>query len=404
MHKVLDFCFQQSIDIKKQIVLKILQKDHIHNAGALEVLLPKLVSVIQESKSKDFVKLFLDFFAKQFENNVSSFVWSGSGGDVRFKVIDKFIKNHGKVGEMLFEKTRSLLAKQDGETKKYVLLYFSLILCLYNRDGAKFAEMISFLPPFEKQEMGSFFGAIRRFAVENAVLPDIHKHIVSLYTKTCRYDTNFAHDYLHAVKVHGTDQWKYGKPAEEQGTAFAKYVFNLFNTEKGITKDEKDKEDEWAMWRDWATSKEYYKTWDGTSFSTNKLWILFGINVSNFGKTASALEKKNAWKHIGNIRKMLNGYAMQPRRYWSKIMGLPTWWDRWCKIVTLMSLVITTLVVILLIIGLFTWHSANHLSNISAPNSTKMQQNSEDNTLPNPQSDQAPKLQQPQQPPKQQSQ
>ena len=363
LQKVLDFCFQQNINFKKQIVHKVLQKDHVYDAGTLEMLLPKLVMVVQESKNNELVKMFLDFFVKQFENNVDPmFGWAD--GDTRFKVIDGFLKKYGRVGETLLQHVGRLV-KQTSEAKKYVCLYYALILCLHSRDVASYFDSIRFLPLLEKNELEQFFAQALDFIVSKSNYAAIHKHTVGLYTKTCGCNTNFANRYLHIVKKYGTDQWKYGKPAEEQGTAFAKYVFNPY-TKDGPNKDGSTKE-EWSMWFGAVSVKHYYKTLTNRAFRTNQLWTIFDIDVSSLVVSAPASEKKKTWKHISNARNMIETFAGQDGKLRVRYMDMPTLWDRWGKIVILTALVGVTFTAILLII-LSALFFSSQLSNVSTPN------------------------------------
>jgi hypothetical protein len=327
------------------------------------MLLPKLVTIVQESKNNELVKMFLDFFVKQFENNVDP-IFGWADGDMRFKVIDGFLKKYGRVGEILLQHVGRLV-KQTSEAKKYVCLYYALILCLHSRDAASYFDSIRFMPQLEKDELEQFFAQSLDFIVSKSYSATIHKHTVGLYTKTCGFNTNFAHRYLNIVKKYGTNQWKHGKPAEEQGTAFAKYVFNPF-TKDGPNKDGSTKE-EWSMWFGAVSVKHYYKTLTNRAFRTNQLWTIFDINVPNLAASASALEKKKTWEHISNARKMLETFAGQDGKLRVRYMDMPTSWDRWGKIVILAALVGGTFAVMLLII-VSTLLFSNQLSNVSTPN------------------------------------
>jgi len=336
LRAVLDFCTQQDIAIKQQLALKILQKEQIYDADTLEMLLLEFMNVIQESKSNELKKLFLDFFVRQFENSIDPLGWAD--GDCRFEVIDRFLEKCGKgIGKELLEHVDRLV-KQTGETeKKYICLGYALNLCLYSRNASRFCEEIEMLPlsKLEKHELEQFFNQALAFIISKSFSPLIHKHTVGLFTKKCGYTTSFAECYMGIVKQYGTGQWKHGKPAKEQGTAFAEYVFNDAT------------EAEWDMWLGgWPPLGDlYHKTSFGKTFFTNPLWLLFDIDKS----TQGTLGKKKNWGLLFNIHNMLKTLATsadKKKKERLKQMRFPTKWDAWSSIIKFCAIIAVSIILV----------------------------------------------------------
>ena len=313
---MLGFLMQQSDSIQQDIVLKILRKEQNYRAETLEALLPVLVKIIAKSNNGEHLKLFRNFFVKQFRNSVEPFDWEN--GDRRFKMLDRLLNDYGDVKnirKIVFDLTQHLM-KQTGECKKYVFLYYALCLS----DTASFSVSIEALPELEKDELEHFFGLALDYTVSKSTLVEIHQHTIGLFTKKSGYDAGFARRYLQLVKKSGgTEQWKAGNPAREQGTAFVQYLFRVssFN--------------EWLMW----IGKDFHvphRSLLAKSFQPNQLWTLF--DVGDLHRAASALEKKKRWEYILNIRKIFKAlmppsFSAKERKAKLRIIGLPTWWGIW---------------------------------------------------------------------------
>ena len=301
---VFDFCWKQDVAIKQDFVRKVFQKEEIFDVETLEMLLSRLVKIIREPGNNDSFRVF---FVRQCENSVvEPFGWMDSNR--RFKMIDRFLAAHDGIGKKLLEHVQGLIRQSSGR-RKYVCLYYALVLCMCQREG--FTDAIRFVPKLEKGEWEQFFYLALDFVVSKSVSAEIHQHTVGLFTKECGYDSNFSRRYLTFVRKYGgTDQWKYGRPAKEQGTSFAQYVLNDSSTE------------EWNMWLGETTP--YHETWRGKGLLKSQMWLMFDINVPLQGA-----EKKKQWECILNVRKVLETLTVPKRRYKLKVMGLPTWWDIW---------------------------------------------------------------------------
>ena len=330
IQSVFDFCFQQNAGVRLNLVKIILKKRHLFNAEVLESLFNHLMKIIAKSKNDaTLVAGFIEFFIFQFQKDVKKLVYDECTEN--FKIIDSFMKEHSNIGQKIFERVKQLIDNpSEGQIgKKNVFLYFSLVLCLYANEGTEFTDYLKFLPGMDTGEIDALYEVILHLAIAKSFNATVHKQVITLYKS---YHDGLSEDFIERYlnilnkanplipeKGYGMDQWKFGKPAEKQGTAFISYILNETSG------------DDFGTWTGFIKGTDYLKARTGYKIVKNRFWSVFDIE--------SELSDKKKWEYNRNVRKMLEPLCKKKNISLLRSLGFPSQQDIWKAPIKILSIV-----------------------------------------------------------------
>ena len=317
--KAFDFGFQQHADTWKKLAKKILENEEKHrfSANVLESLFEHLMKIIAKLKmAEESEKRFIRFFIFQFQKDIQQLEYSECAA--KFKVIDSFMEKHSSIGEKILNRVEGLVNPQKGQTdKKSVFLYFSLVLCSYANDADKFTKHFDILSKkLETGEIDALYDVILHLAIAKSFDKKVHKQIVDSH----RFHHNgsltkkLVINYLNGIslaKRYGMDQWKFGKPAEKQGTAFIKYIL------------EETSLSDFTLWMEPKNAKKSENEEEG--LGDIKLLSLFDMENT---REHSPPEKREKREYIRNVRKMLKPLCKKNKTR-LQTLGFPSQRDNW---------------------------------------------------------------------------
>lgn len=323
LQAIFEFYGSQPLPVRQKQTTTILAKDYLYDTETLSFLLPIMIKTIAESKMEPRIpERFHAFFVKQFAIDIKR-LNPGHCSD-RFAFLEIFVERYRDVAEHVFSHVRKRI-NEVSDRQKLAFLHYALLLCLYSRNDVDFLENAEHMPEWSNDEFRYLNDATLDLAVSKAFGPLIHREIIQQYTKRFGFSDDYATRYINLMnqrkqgentRRYGMDRWKFGKPAEPQGTAFIDYVLNHAAP------------DEWAVWYAPFSFKPHQRI-SKLLWGTYRLWTIFDIDDRILNPEASATDKKTKWEYIATIRKMLETIVDKKNVYKLKILGLPTWLDIW---------------------------------------------------------------------------